>query len=63
MVLAEEKPKTVKEQFADAAASCEKLKPSRVDSGTIYEERSKRREQEFQSLQEALKTLQGDNLR
>ena len=52
----------MQDQLADAAASYEKLKPSCADSGTIYEEHSKRREQEFQSLQEALRILQGENL-
>jgi len=58
---AEEELKTTKEQLADAVAYYEKLKPSCVDSGITYEERVKRREEEIQSLQEALKILQGED--
>lgn len=58
---AEEELKTTKEQLADAVAYYEKLKPSCVDSGISYEERVKRREEEIQSLQEALKILQGED--
>jgi len=59
---AEEELKTTQEQLADAVAYYEKLKPSCVDSGITYEERVKRREEEIQSLQEALKILQGEDL-
>jgi len=58
---AEQELKTTKEQLADAVAYYEKLKPSCVDSGISYEERVKRREEEIQSLQEALKILQGED--
>jgi len=58
---AEDELKTTKEQLADAVAYYEKLKPSCVDSGISYEERVKRREEEIQSLQEALKILQGED--
>merc|ERR1719320_528803 len=58
---AEAELKTTQEQLADAVAYYEKLKPSCVDSGISYEERVKRREEEIQSLQEALKILQGED--
>ena len=48
--------------MADAMADYEKLKPSCVDSGIVYEECSKRREEEFQSLQEAFMILQGKDV-
>merc|ERR1712203_1231198 len=59
---AEDELKTTKEQLADAVAYYEKLKPSCVDSGISYEERVKRREEEIQSLQEALKILSGTDV-
>ena len=45
-----------------ALAYYEKLKPSGVASGKIYEEHAKLRGEEFQSLQEVLKILQGEDL-
>ena len=39
----------------------EKLKPSCVDAGVSYEDRLARRKDEIESLQEALKILNGDD--
>merc|ERR1719469_293455 len=47
----------------DAALSYfDKLKPSCVDSGVSYEDRVARRKEEIESLQEALKILNGEDL-
>jgi len=54
---AEEELKTTQEQLDAAIAYYEKLKPTCVDAGISYEERVKRREEEMQTLQEALKIL------
>merc|ERR1719428_1883450 len=40
----------------------EKLKPSCVDSGVSYDDRVKRREEEIESLKEALRILSGDDI-
>merc|ERR550537_1095164 len=45
-----------------ALAYYDKLKPSCVDAGLSYEERVKQREEEIQSLQEALRILSGDDI-
>merc|ERR1719191_1616399 len=57
----QEELKTTQEQLDKAVAYYEKLKPTCVDSGITYEERVKRREEEIQSLQEALKILAGED--
>merc|ERR1719473_2597661 len=43
-----------------ALAYFDKLKPSCIDSGVSYEERVARRKEEIESLQEALKILNGE---
>jgi len=58
----EEELKLTQDQLDKAVAYYEKLKPTCVDSGITYEQRVKRREEEMQSLQEALKILQGTDL-
>jgi len=52
--------KGVKEELDAALAYYEKLKPSCVDAGESYAERVARREEEIDSLKEALKILNGD---
>jgi len=59
---AEAELKLNQEQLDAADKYYEKLKPDCVDSGINYEERVKLREEEMQSLQEALKILQGQDL-
>jgi hypothetical protein len=51
------------QQELDASlAYYDKLKPSCVDSGLSYEDRVRMREEELQSLQEALKILSGEDI-
>jgi hypothetical protein len=50
--------KTENENLQNALDELEKLKPVCVDSGMSWEERTARREQEIESLKEALKLLQ-----
>jgi len=45
-----------------AYESYSKLKPSCVDSGVSYEDRIARRKEEIESLQEALKILNGEDI-
>jgi hypothetical protein len=45
-----------------ALAYYDKLKPSCVDAGLSYEDRVRQREEEIQSLQEALKILSGEDI-
>jgi len=45
-----------------ALAYYDKLKPSCVDSGVSYDDRVQRRKEEIQSLQEALKILNGEDV-
>merc|ERR1712007_412108 len=45
-----------------ALAYFDKLKPSCVDAGVSYEDRVARRKEEIESLQEALKILNGEDL-
>jgi DNA repair exonuclease SbcCD ATPase subunit len=45
-----------------ALAYYEKLKPSCVDAGLSYEERVKQREEEIESLKEALRILEGEDI-
>ena len=47
---------------APLARYYDKLKPACVDAGLSYEERVKQREEEIQSLQEALKILEGEDI-
>jgi hypothetical protein len=50
------------EELDTALAYYEKLKPSCVDAGVSYEDRVTRREEEIQSLKEALKVLGGEDI-
>merc|ERR1712085_166211 len=45
-----------------ALAYFDKLKPSCVDSGSSYEDRVTRRKEEIESLQEALRILNGEDI-
>jgi len=40
----------------------EKLKPSCIETGVSHEERAARRQEEIESLQEALKILNGEDV-
>merc|ERR1719450_1778478 len=56
---AQEELAAAQEELAAAVTYYEKLKPKCVDSGITYEERVKQREEEIQSLKEALAMLEG----
>jgi len=58
----EEELKLTQTQLDKAIEYYEKLKPTCVDSGITYEERVRKREEEIQSLQEALKILTGTDM-
>jgi len=58
----EQELKGTQEQLKAAVDYYEKLKPTCVDSGITYEERVRQREEEIQSLQEALKILSGEDI-
>jgi len=54
--------KSTQEELDAAMAYFEKLKPSCVDAGESYEERVARRKEEIESLNEALKILEGETI-
>merc|ERR1719456_1727302 len=54
--------KATQEELDAALAYFDKLKPSCVDAGVSYEDRVKRREDEIESLQEALRILEGQDI-
>jgi hypothetical protein len=54
--------KGTQEELDAALAYYDKLKPSCVDSGVSYDDRVARREEEIQSLKEALKIISGEDI-
>merc|ERR1719263_2580833 len=54
--------KATGEELTAAMDYYEKLKPDCVNTGTSYEERVERRKEEVESLQEALKVLNGETV-
>eukprot|EP00408_Alexandrium_pacificum_P003044 CAMPEP_0171230658 /NCGR_PEP_ID=MMETSP0790-20130122/39510_1 /TAXON_ID=2925 /ORGANISM="Alexandrium catenella, Strain OF101" /LENGTH=688 /DNA_ID=CAMNT_0011696877 /DNA_START=86 /DNA_END=2152 /DNA_ORIENTATION=+ len=59
---AEQELKSTQGQMKAAMNYYDKLKPTCVDSGITYEERVRRRQEEIQSLEEALKILSGEDI-
>ena len=55
-------PKPLWKELDAALAYFDKLKPSCVDSGVSFEDRVARRKEEIESLQEALKILNGEDI-
>jgi len=53
---------TTQEELTAALEYYDKLKPSCIDAGVSYEERVQKRQEEIQSLKEALKILEGEDL-
>merc|ERR1712194_480033 len=49
-------------ELQSALAYFEKLRPACIDTGVSYEERASKREEEIQSLREALRMLEGSDL-
>jgi hypothetical protein len=54
--------KNTQAEMTAAMEYYEKLKPSCVDAGISYEERVQRRKEEIESLQEALRILNGEDI-
>ena len=52
----------IQKELDAALAYFDKLKPSCVDSGVSYEDLVARRKEEIESLQEALKILNGEDI-
>ena len=52
----------VQEELKAALDYFDKLKPSCIDTGVTHEERAARRQEEIESLQEALKILNGEDI-
>merc|ERR1719424_183137 len=54
--------KATQDELDAAVEYFDKLKPSCVDSGTSYGDRVKRRQEEIESLQEALRIMEGEDI-
>merc|ERR1719373_1485684 len=62
MTVAKEDLQLTQEELDAALAYFDKLKPSCVDAGVSYEDRVARRKEEIESLQKALKILNGEDI-